>query len=97
MAHLHYSLAIFFIFIFKEGHSTHEEKISKVICSFNHLGYVDILIGNKFREDVTLSKTLMKQCKIFVRIVRNSREIDTENLILFAYGQSDYKVSSSLF
>ena len=91
MAHIHYSFAIFFIFILKEGISTHEEKISTVICTLTQVGYVDIIIGTSFTEDVTLSKTLMKQCKIFVRIVRGTREIDSENLVLFAYYQYDNK------
>ena len=63
---------------------TNEEKISKVICSISNLKDADIFKG-VLTEPIKLSRKLLKECNIKLRILSEMKNFGKINLISFAY------------
>ena len=61
------------------------ENVSKVICHFTNFKYVDILCDEYIsRRKIQLCRTLMKDCDVKVRMIFDSKELETSNLVSFS-------------
>ena len=62
------------------------ENVSKVICHFTNYKYVDILYDEyMYGRKIELCKILMKDCDVKVRMIFDSKELKTYNLVSFLY------------
>ena len=87
---------MFFLFSTSIGSFNYEQNINKVIFSFSSLKNADIFKGS-LAKPVKLSKQLIKEYNIRVKVLTNSTEFDNSELISFAFQNEDNKVTLWLF
>ena len=87
---------LFFLFSNSIASFNYEQNINKVIFSFSSLKNADIFKGS-LAKPVNLSKQLIKEYNIRVKVLSNSTEFDNSELISFAFQNEDNKVTLWLF
>ena len=87
---------LFFLFSNSIGSFNYEQNINKVIFSFSSLKNAEIFKGS-LAKPVNLSKQLIKEYNIRVKVLPNSTEFDNRELISFAFQNEENKVTLWLF
>ena len=71
-------------------HSIEDESISKVICYFSRFKNADIFKGTLIGE-VKLSKELLRNCDIKIKVMSNVIDFDSSQLISFLHHGTNNK------